>query len=424
MSETGDMEFTTIAGDALRRATVGFRDVRSLRATGYVFVSFFTLVVLFLVTLVMLTVALPLVLAGVGVPLVVATMALVERLIGVERRRAGWVGVAITRRPSSDGSLRAKFRDPVGWRNIGFAMLGWVVAAVFLAGLAVVWGGPLFLLSIPLWAWALDASVASMIVLPAFGLVLLCLSPFGARGVGWALRRFVEMQVGPDRIAEMEQQVSEISASRSDILEAVAGERRRIERNLHDGVQQRLVAAGIDLGLAQTKLDTDPEAARELLAEATRKTRESIGELRSIGRGLHPAILGDRGLDAALSAVVSNSSIPIELRSDLRTEPPAAVAEAAYFVVSEAVTNVMKHSKARLAVVDARASDIELRLSVYDDGRGGATVTGTGLTGIAARVRGLEGCFELDSPAGGPTVLAVTIPYPRHRCGGDERSHE
>jgi signal transduction histidine kinase len=412
--ETATIDIAAITRRAAGRATHGLRDSQTWRATGYVTMSFFSLVGLFLLTMLALIVSLPLALVGIGVPLLAGTLTLVHRLAGFERRRAGWVGERIALRSLISTSIRQRIQDTVAWRHIGFAMVAWFVATILFAALVVVWAAPLFLISVPMWAWALDTPWTRIAVTPVLGVGLLCLSPYGAQGIGWLLRRFVEVQIGPDKVAEMEKQVSEISESRSEILTAVAGERRRIERNLHDGVQQQLVALGIDIGLAQAKLDSDPEAARALLTDATKKTRESIGELRTIGRGLHPAILGDRGLDAALSAVVANSPIPVDLRSDLIIDPPVGVAEAAYFVVSEALTNVMKHSKARLAVVDARSTDHDLTVSVYDDGRGGATMDGTGLAGIAARVRAFDGSFELTSPSGGPTVMTVTIPYQRN----------
>jgi len=218
--------------------------------------------------------------------------------------------------------------------------------------------------------------------------------------------------LGPDRFAAMQTQVEELTADRRVILDAVAGERRRIERNLHDGVQARLVALGIDLGLAEAMLPERADEAKALVAAAREKARASIGELRVIGRGLHPSILEDRGLDAALSAVVAASPIPIRLRCELAVPPPPAVEEAAYFIVSEAVSNVLKHARARSATIDVTGDDRTMQILVHDDGLGGADATdGTGLAGIDARVRGLGGAMRIASPAGGPTVVSVELPY-------------
>ena len=276
--------------------------------------------------------------------------------------------------------------------------------------LVVAWGVPLFALSVPIWGWALDAPWIRLALTAAIGAALLPIAPPVTIGLARLLAGFVNRMVGESRLAVMQARVDEISRNREDILVAVADERRRIERNLHDGVQQQLVALGIDLGLAESKLESDPEGAARLLADARQKARESIGELRVIGRGLHPAILGDRGLDAALSAIVSSSTVPVELRTDLSANPSIAVQEAAYFVVSEALTNVMKHSGANLAVVQVASTNDELTVSVYDDGAGGADPQGSGLSGIAARVRGLGGTFSLSSPAGGPTTLEARLP--------------
>ena len=409
--ETGLMQSMAPDESVAQFALRGLRDGRTWRATAYVLVSCFSSLLLFVVTLVFVVFMLALSITIVGLPVVAPLLALVHRLVGVDRRRTGWVGDMVGVRPLVTGSLRRRLTDGSAWRHVGYALPAWFVNAFLFAAMVAVWAGPVFLMTIPLWAWAIDTPWTRLVAMPIVGAGLLLLAPSAAQGLGWLQRRYVEASVGPDRLADMERQVAEISESRSDILNAVAGERRRIERNLHDGVQQQLVALGIDLGLAEAKLESDPETARALLAEATKKTRESIGELRNIGRGLHPAVLEDRGLDAALSAVVANSTVPIELRSNLAVQPPPAIAEAAYFVVSEAVTNVMKHSKARLAVVTATSDEQQLDLSIYDDGRGGASLSGTGLAGIAARVRGFEGSFELSSPAGGPTVVAVTFPF-------------
>lgn len=409
--ETGVVDPRPSLTDMFRQATFGLRDARTWRSAGYVVVEFFATLGLLVVALALLVPAVALCVIGVGFPLTLGALGVMRWLTGLHRRRARWLGVEIRPRPLADGSTMARFRDGNRWRSAVFALTAWFPATFAFIGVVVAWALPLYLLSIPLWAWALDTSWTVMMALPLLGVVVLVVAPIATRAVAQAFVRLIEWMLGPDRIAMMERRVSEVTENRDEILTAVAGERRRIERNLHDGVQQQLVALGIDLGLAETKLESDPEAARQLLADATKKTRESIGELRTIGRGLHPAILGDRGLDAALSAIVSNSSVPVELRSDLPSDPPEAIAEAAYFVVSEAMTNVMKHSRAKLAVVDVASSADRLTVSVYDDGRGGATLTGTGLAGIAARVRGLNGMFELSSPAGGPTVISVELPY-------------
>ena len=174
---------------------------------------------------------------------------------------------------------------------------------------------------------------------------------------------------------------------RQDILDAVAAERRRIERNLHDGVQQQLVAIGLDIGMADAHLDADPRASRELLAAPARRCTDPSAELRSLGRGLHPAILDDRGLDAALSALAAGASIPIAVRVDPSLELPTDVQATVYFIVNEAIANVLKHAKARGASIEVVKVGANVRVTVHDDGRGGANPDGgTGLAGIRAHV--------------------------------------
>jgi len=202
-----------------------------------------------------------------------------------------------------------------------------------------------------------------------------------------------------------------LSSQRSEILDAVASERRRIERNLHDGVQQQLVAIGLDLGMAEQQIERDPARAKELIGNARSKVQGSIGELRQLGRGLHPAILEDRGIDAALSAVVSGSSIPISVQVDPGLELSTDVSETVYFVANEAIANVLKHANARVASVHVTKVAANVRATIHDDGVGGVDATrGTGIAGIRARVNAVDGTLSISSPPGGPTTLIAEIP--------------
>ena len=174
------------------------------------------------------------------------------------------------------------------------------------------------------------------------------------------------------------------------------------------------MALGIDLGLARSKLPADPEEAAAHLDAAREKTRTAIGELRAIGRGLHPAILEDRGLDAALSAVVAGAALPISVSCDIQPRLPSETEEAAYFVASEAVGNILKHSQARVASIEVIGDGENLHMTFTDDGRGGASLDGgTGLAGMGARIRGYDGTLDVFSPKGGPTILTVDLPYQR-----------
>jgi signal transduction histidine kinase len=207
-----------------------------------------------------------------------------------------------------------------------------------------------------------------------------------------------------------------LTETRSQAVAAADAERRRIERDLHDGAQQRLVALGVELGVARRQAATDPEAAAAALERAHGEVKETLAELRDLVRGIHPAVLSDRGLDAALSALAARSPVPVrvDVACDLTPASPAAQA-AAYFVVAEALTNVAKHAGASSALVTADiVSDggaRRLRVQVADDGRGGAAASpGSGLAGLAGRVAALDGTFTLESPAGAGTRLTVEVP--------------
>jgi signal transduction histidine kinase len=353
----------------------------------------------------------------IGVLLAIPVFTVVAWCADAERSRARFAGFVIARRPLADDRawwprLRARVRDGARWRQVAYHLTAWLVAWTAALVAVVLWAAVLYLVSLPFWGWAVGLSIPASFLLAATGVLLAPLAARGMVGTAHLEAAFARWLLGPDRFAAMQTQVESLTADRRVILDAVAGERRRIERNLHDGVQARLVALGIDLGLAEAMLPERADDAKALVAAAREKARASIGELRVIGRGLHPSILEDRGLDAALSAVVAASPIPMRLRCELATQPPPAVEEAAYFIVSEAVSNVLKHARARGATVDVTGDERGLQIAVHDDGLGGAEASdGSGLAGIDARVRGLGGSMRIASPAGGPTVVSVELPY-------------
>jgi signal transduction histidine kinase len=211
--------------------------------------------------------------------------------------------------------------------------------------------------------------------------------------------------------AQLAQRVEELQGSRARVVDAAEAERRRIERNLHDGAQQRLVALAMNLGRARARYDDDPDAARRMLDEAHDDAKLALAELRDLARGLHPAVLTDRGLDAALSGLAARSSIPVTL--DVQVDPRCSptIEAIAYFVVSETLANAAKHSKASAVHVTVRRTPVALRLAIADDGVGGADATaGSGLSGLADRVGGVDGSIQIDSPPGGPTLITVELP--------------
>jgi signal transduction histidine kinase len=214
---------------------------------------------------------------------------------------------------------------------------------------------------------------------------------------------------------ELRRQVETLKVSRSAVLEVEASELHRIERDLHDGAQQRLVMLNLDLGLASERVDSDPAAAKQLILEGQEQARQALAELRDLVRGIAPSILLDRGLVPALGSIAGRGPVPTVIRSDLPPGErlPAAVERAAYFVVAEALANVAKHSQAKGCEVRCRREGSRLIVEVSDDGVGGATLqAGGGLAGLASRVEGVDGTFTVSSPPGGPTVVRAELPVP------------
>jgi signal transduction histidine kinase len=211
--------------------------------------------------------------------------------------------------------------------------------------------------------------------------------------------------------AELRATVSELRASRARIVESADAARRKIERDLHDGAQQRLVALALELRMARGRVDQDGEAAKELLDGALRNLEEATRELRELARGIHPAVLSDRGLGSAVEALAQRMPLPIEITSVPDQRLPEPVEAAAYFVVAEAITNVARYAQATHAAVDVRCDDGTLVVEVTDDGIGGADPSwGSGLRGLSDRIAALDGRLEVSSPAGAGTTVRASIP--------------
>jgi signal transduction histidine kinase len=232
--------------------------------------------------------------------------------------------------------------------------------------------------------------------------------PEHVRGVGAAAALALEKQ----RLeAELRAKVKELRVSRTRIMQEASAERRRLERDLHDGAQQRLVSLALNLRVAQGRVEHDPEVAAELLEEAGGELEEALGELRELARGIHPAVLSDRGLGAALESLAGRAPLPVELAVDVDRRLPEAVGVSAYFVVAEALTNVARYAEATEATVRAAYADGRLTVEVSDDGVGGADPTnGSGLRGLADRLAALDGSLEVRSEPGQGTVLRAEIP--------------
>ncbi|MBB4760637.1 sensor histidine kinase [Amorphoplanes digitatis] len=248
---------------------------------------------------------------------------------------------------------------------------------------------------------------ALAVALPA---VVLFVAPPAAR---WLARRdsaVAEDMLGPTRIEVLNRRLESLRSSRAEVLLAADEERRRIERDLHDGAQQRLMSLALNLGMAREAI-TEPSPAREAIVAAHEEAMLALTELRHFVRGLHPAVLEDRGLDAAISGIAARSPIPVEVSVDIGRRCPGTIEAIAYFIVSEALTNVTRHASATQASVDVRRHGGRLAVTVRDDGRGGATTRpGGGLAGLAQRAAAVDGELSLDSPAGGPTIVEAVLP--------------
>ena len=313
-------------------------------------------------------------------------------------------------------TLWLQFIDAGQWRAIAHLAIVTVLGLISFAAVAAFAGSAAAAFA-PLYAPGATARILgipmSSSAAPAIGAVVAVLALallFGLALLHGAISRVL---IAPIREAQLAAAARDASVQRSEAIRASDVERTRLERDLHDGVQPRLVSVGMTLGLAQTKIDSDPEKAKELLAEAHTSTKAAITELRQLARGIHASVLDDRGLDAALSAVASRSHIPVTL--DVRMpERVGRDAEAAvYFAIAESLTNAAKHSRATGArvTVRVRPETGQLWARVEDNGVGGARVLpGGGLDGIIGRIAALGGTSRLDSPAGGPTSLEVSVP--------------
>jgi signal transduction histidine kinase len=395
------------------------------KALGYLFVGMLSSIGFFVATLAGGAITLGLSFIGVGLLLVGPWFAMVTAFANAERAMAGWVGYEIPPRDrKAAGALGWRsITDPERWRMVAYVGANVIIAPILFAlgsfcyslvvRVAGGWGS-LFFDFFPFNALAgILMLVIAIVALGAAPRVVLWVAAFKANVTAWFL--------GPDKLALAEQRVTVLSTQRQDILDAVASERRRIERNLHDGVQQQLVAIGLDLGMAERQLERDPDRARELVVQAREKVRGSIGELRQLGRGLHPAILEDRGIDAALSAIVSSAPIPVSVQVDDDLDLDTDVAETVYFIANEAIANVLKHAEARVASIHVSRVAANVRVLVHDDGRGGADAgRGTGLAGIRARVNAVDGSMSISSPSGGPTTVVAELPRHVHRTGEDD----
>ena len=312
-----------------------------------------------------------------------------------------------------------QFLDASRWRDVVYTLIGFPLAVIE------------FVLVLALWAVVVGLFVATRVLLtggesgseqiPAvapvvtalMGLALIPIASFVTRGVMTVHRAIVQALLCVDPTEELRHDVERLRESRSVAVELEASELRRIERDLHDGAQQRLVVLAMDLGRAEEKIDTDPAAAKKLVADAREQSRLALAELRDLVRGTAPSILIDRGLAAAVASIAGQSPVQTFIDSrrieDQRFTP--AVERAGYFVASEALTNVAKHSGATRSDVILWRDATRLFVEIWDNGHGGATIDdGGGLAGLRDRVATLDGSLQVTSPSGGPTLVRVGLP--------------
>lgn len=375
-------------------------------------------------TVIVLTVAVPIAI------LAAIVLVLLTRFAGVvERNRARTLlDIEVTDPiPALPKGFWAKIRAIITsrerWKHLAYCLVRLPVSTVMFPIVVVPWAGSAVLATLPatvslmpndtaqfgIFGASQGVATVGLAVAGIIGLVVV--APWITMGAAHIDSTLIARLLGPKRESVLEARAEQAESGRVAAIDAAAAERRRIERDLHDGAQQRLVALAVDLGSARERMDTDPEGARALVAEAHDEAKAALKEIRDLVRGIYPAILDDRGLDASLSAVVARSPIPVELKVDRGLDLPDSIESAAYFVVSEALANVARHAGATKASVAVVRSGDHLIVEIRDNGAGGADpARGTGLRGLRDRVTSLGGTMDLLSPTGGPTTLLVELP--------------
>jgi signal transduction histidine kinase len=376
-----------------------------------------------LVTL--LAVGLCLALLTIGIPVLAATLLLWRWGADTERERAALVlGAPIRRprRPASASERRldrwlAPVRDRRTWRDLSYMLLLGPVGIVAGTIAITLWSAALAALLAPLFAPSapagspLDELGGGAIALAVAAIPLVALAAIVTRGLAAGCAAMAESLLASEDREELAQRISSLEATRLGAVDSADARLRRIERDLHDGAQHRLAYIAMELGRARAKLASDPGAADQLLAGAHDESKVAMRELRDLVRGIHPSVLSDRGLDAALSGLAERATVPVEIRGSVAERLPPATETAAYYVVAETLTNVGRHSGATQAFVDVHRDDGELVLEIGDDGNGGARRRpGSGLEGLAQRVEALDGTLDVVSPPGGPTTIFARLP--------------
>ena len=376
--------------------------------------------------------ATPLALTLIGIPVVALLFFVFRWFARFERRRVRILG---------EEPIEAEYAELTGnpiEKAIGFLSdvqtwkdMGWmVVLSLFATPLAVLalssWLVAVSWIVFPLWGWwvpsdfspigwvPLLGDIKPLVVLGTVlvGVAMLVVAAWICAGVTYALVSISRLLLGPGGDEALRGRVSELERTREQTVSQQSTEMNRIERDLHDGAQARLVALAMDLGMAESKIEDDPEAAKQLVAEARDEAQRTLQELRDLVRGIGPQILRDKGLKDALVPLAARSSIPVAIEIDLTERPGTPSETAAYFVASEAIANAIKHSQASKIKLNIWRHDAWLYVRVSDNGVGGASPEGSsGLQGLKARVEAVDGRFIVDSPSGGPTIIDAWLPF-------------
>jgi signal transduction histidine kinase len=405
-------------------------DPRTYGRIGYLLVAGVFGVVEFVFLVTTLSVGVGLAVTLVGIPILIASVYAWGWLAGLERgtiRTLTGTTIPDPYRPLPAGSwwdrLRARLADPATWKDLLFLFLQFPFGlAAFVATVAVL-GLGLQNLTLPLWYWAIPEdgydvvgliavdTLPEALVLAGTGALILALGIPALSALGRLYTAYAQVLLGSNEDPAVTAQMSNLRDARSRIIEAADAERRRIERDLHDGAQQRLVALSLNLRMAEKRAAKGDAEAAELVRKAGEEAGLALKELRDLARGIHPAILSNRGLPAALDDLAGRALVPVEVTAAPRERLPDQVEAAAYFVVSECLANVGKHAEATQATVSVTPEDGELLVVVTDDGVGGADLgNGSGLQGLEDRVGALDGEISLESPPGGGTRVVARIP--------------
>ncbi|MCX4724556.1 sensor domain-containing protein [Streptomyces sp. NBC_00963] len=418
---------------------------RTWREFGYLLLSLPISIVLFTFGITMFSLSAGLLVTFIGIPLLAVGLSVCRGFGAMERARArALLRVDIAdpapARGRTGGMMSwagAVLKSGASWRHLLYSLVHFPWAVFAFSVSVVLWTFAWSMLTYPLWQWVFPAysntsgiqlygdathsvyldSPFEITLTSLSGLAFVLATPWVIRGLAGVDRMMVLGLLGPSRL---DTRVTELESDRGVVVDTAAADLRRIERDLHDGAQARLVSLAMDLGLAKEKLTADPEAAARMVDEAHGEVKIALQELRDLARGIHPAVLTDRGLDAALSSIASRCTVPVQVEVDLPARPAAAIEGIAYFTVSELLQNVSKHSRATRASVDVWRVENRIMLQVADNGLGGATgpggdlaagTGGGGLAGLAERLDAVDGLLVVDSPAGGPTTVTAELPW-------------